>query len=50
MTTSSFFHLQVFDRLDQEGILVYDFPPTELQQQVNGTRMMLDVAESLDPI
>ena len=40
-TTSKFSdHLQVFGRLDQEGILTYDFPPTELEQEVDGAYLV----------
>ena len=28
---------QVFDVLDAEGILTYDFPPSELQEEVDDT-------------
>ena len=48
---------QVFDVLEAEGILTYDFPPSELQEEVDDTIdteledilvLMLDLAGSLD--
>ena len=35
--SSFFLAAQVFDVLDAEGILTYDFPPSELQEEVDDT-------------